>query len=330
MTSVDSTRLLSSARSLAAAGAWSDLIALVAESGDPGQRAGELDLLHGEALTRSGEERRACEVLRVAIPKLADDPDPGLHRRAINLMGVASFATGELGEADAAFQRARELATDADDLLLQARTSNNLGTIANLQGQGDSALSHYRVALATYQRLGQNRGLAETYHNLAITCRDLGELEQADEHELRALEYASHGAAPRVAAMARIGRAEVALRRGDAPFAEMTAILAADELSALGDPLNESDARRLVGAARVKQGRSREALESFASALSLAQSRGHALNQAEILRDRAEAWLQQGDRAKARDDAQAALALFSSLGAQREVALLERRLPALG
>ena len=203
------TTLISSARERAAAGAWADVLTLLAPHVDGIGPSGEFAVLYGEALTRLGREREAYDWLRSAEPELAANDDRAHHRRAVNLLGVASFAIGKLDEANSAFSWALDLAAQSDDVLLLARASNNLGTIANLQGQYEGALSHYRLALPSYQRIGQRRGLAETYHNMAITFRDLGEFEQADEQESRAIEYAADGIAPRVSAMGRVGRAEI-------------------------------------------------------------------------------------------------------------------------
>jgi tetratricopeptide (TPR) repeat protein len=154
---------------------------------------------------RTGDERRALSWLRELEPRLAEDGDRSAHRRAVNMIGAACLAIGELEEAASAFGTALDLATQTDDLLLLARATNNLGAIANLQGDHERALWHYRIALPTFQRLGQRRGLAASYHNIAITFRDLGELDEADENERRAIEYATDGAVPRLAAMGRVG-----------------------------------------------------------------------------------------------------------------------------
>lgn len=325
MTASSSYTRLASARALADAGAWNDVLSLLAPGAEESAaRSGELVVLYGEALTRTGHEREAYELLRGAEPALSVDGDRSQHRRAVNLLGVAAFSIGELDQANRAFSLALELASQAEDLLLLARATNNLGTIANLQGRHEAALSHYRLALPTYQRLGQHRGLAESYHNMAITFRDLGELEEADEHERRAIEYAGDGVAPRVAAMGRVGRAEVALRRGDAPLAEMTARLAAEELERLGDPWNEADAYRLVGLAQGAQSRFEGALAAFERALGIARARGHALNEADTLRDRAWLYVEHGERALAVQDARDAMAIFERLGAVSERAALEQ------
>lgn len=318
---------LAAARALAKSGAWRELSDVIEPlTGDPESLSGELIVLYAEALARVGSDRQACEWLTRSEPALLATGDHYWHRHALNLLGVALFGLGKLDDATQAISRALELANQADDLLLFARAANNLGAIANLQGRHEAALSCYRLSVPVYQRLGNCRGIAETHHNMAITFRDLGELQHADEEEQLAAEYAAEGVAPRIAVMCRIGRGEIALRRDDPRFAEMTARTALLELKDLDDPINEADASRLLGAALGTQGRSAEALEAFSHSLSLARERGHVLTEAETLRDRAMVHGQEGAFDSARDDALRAITLFDSLGIAEEKDRLTQRL----
>jgi tetratricopeptide (TPR) repeat protein len=323
--------LLARARDLAATHSWRDVRAVLAPIGERGGAElvedGEGALLYAEALLYTGEQREALRWLREAEPRLRAAGAGSVYRRAVNMIGAAHLAIGELEDAAAAFSAALELATQAEDSLLLARATNNLGAIANLRGDHEGALSHYRIALPAFQRLGQRRGLASTYHNMAITLRDTGALDDADENERWAIEHATAGGIPRLAAMGRIGRAELALRRGDAPFAEIAGRLAAEEFTRLEDPQNEGDARRLVGAACAAQGEYSSALDSFGRALEVARAHGHALNEAETLRDRALMRVAQGKHDLAIEDARAAIAIFDRLGAHAEHEALERRIP---
>jgi tetratricopeptide (TPR) repeat protein len=320
--------LLMTARQLAATGAWRDLVVLLAPRAESGAAAGDELLLYAEALMRSGAERQALGYLRDVAPRLADE-DRALYRSAVNMLGAAHLALGELEAASVAFGQALELATRDDDLLVLARATNNLGAIANVQGDRKRALAHYRLAVPTFQRLGQQRGLAACYHNIAITCRDLGELEDADENERRAIEYATDGGLPRLGAMGRVGRAEIALRRGDARLAETTARMSIDEFARLGDRQNEGDAWRLTGAACGAQQRYDDALSAFGQALAIAGELGHALVEAETLRDRVDVRVRLGERDLALQDAQASLAIFEKLGAAAECEALRSRIEAL-
>lgn len=315
---IPSDPILERARASADAGAWGEVLALLEPRAAGCGRDGASALLYGEALLYTGHERKAVHWLRETEPRLGEAGDRPSQRRAVNMIGAAWLALGELEDASAEFARALELATQAEDLLVFARATNNLGAIANMQGDHERALSHYRLALPTFQRLGQRRGLASSYHNLAITYRDLGELEESDEHELRAIEHATEGGVPRLAAMGRVGRAEVALRRGDAAFAETTARIAREEFARLRDPQNEADASRLIGAACTAERRYADAMEAFDRALEIARDRGHALNEAETLRDRSALHMAQGRRAEAFEDARTAMAIFDRLGATRE------------
>lgn len=318
--------VLASARERATAGAWREVATLLASRVEARCGLSEDSVLFAEAILYLGEERRAQELLRVMLSDTAAKADPTLLRRAVNMLGVASFALGELDDAESALTAALEMATRDDDPALLAKASNNLGAIANLKGRYEDALWHYRLALPTLQRVGDRRRLAQAYHNIGITCRDTGELEESDEHELRAIEYAIETGDTRLAAMGRVGRAELALRRGDAALAETTARLAREEFERIGDPLNESDALRVIGAACGAQQRYQPALDAFDRALEIAQTRGHALNQAETLRDRAQVYFAQGQIVPARADARSAIAIFDRLGATRERDALRERL----
>jgi tetratricopeptide (TPR) repeat protein len=321
-------RALSAAREQAKLEAWDHVLELTEAHRSVTPVDGELALLVGEALMRTGRERAALRWLESAESGL-EARDRQAHRHLLNLLGAAHFGLGELDEAAGNFIEAREAALRETDLLLMARATNNLGAIANLRGEPETALANYRLALPAYQRVGQHRGIAEAYHNIAITCRDLGHLDDADEHERRAIEHATDAAAPRLAAMGRIGRAEIALRRGDAELAETTARLAREEFERLGDPQNEADAFRLIGAACSAQRRYSAALEAFAHALNIARAHDHALNEAETLRDRVEVWLGRSEVVPALDDASHAIAIFDRLGAVRERDALRERVEGL-
>lgn len=327
--SLPSDPVVAQARALADAGNWAGVLAVLAPRAAACAREGVSAMLYAEALMRSGDERAALAWLRDVEPKLGAEGDRAAQRRAVNMIGAALLALGEREEAASAFTRALDLATESEDLLVLARATNNLGAIANLQGDHERALWHYRLALPTFQRLGQRRGLASSYHNLAITFRDLGQLDEADEHERSAIDHASEAREPRLLAMGRIGRAEIALRRGDAALAETTARMAREEFAGLGDAQNEADAWRLIGATCSAQRRYEGALEAFGQALDMARARHYALTEAESLRDRLEVWMGMGDVESALEDARDAIAIFERLGAMRERDALERRIAGL-
>jgi tetratricopeptide (TPR) repeat protein len=323
MTSVfGSSQLQESARALRARGAWSELALLLDDHLSEVRCQPELATLRGESYLRAGSPRESRAWFADAIPVIERRGDRSALRRAINMIGVAEFQLGELEAAGPLFERAMELGQQDGDDLLVARATNNLGAIANIRAQRDRALGLYSIAAAAYQRLGDPMGLAECYHNMAISFRDTGDLERADDHELRAIEFAREADNPRLIAQARLGRAEIGLRKGDAAFAEAAAMRAASDFAELPEPIQEADALRLVGVAALAQGKLAIAGQMLDSALVLARQTGGALNEAEILQARAALYARRGDRVSMRRDALAAMAIFERLQAHHDRQML--------
>jgi len=310
--------LLARARDHAAAGAWGDVRLLLSGRPEATGAEPELATLLAEACMRGGRAREARGLLGDAVPALERRHDRSALRRAVNLSGAAHFALGELDDAERAFSRALELGREDGDDLLVARATNNLGAIESIRGRPDSALTLYQLAVPAYQRLGNSLGLAESYHNMAITVRERGLLDRADEYERRAIEYARATGNPRLAAMARVGRAEVWLRSGDPAVACATACRAAREFAAIPEPALEADALRVAGVASVVLGALDEAATLITRALETARAGGHALVEGETLHAQAELHAARGDLTAARADAGAAIAIFERLGATPE------------
>ena len=253
--------VLQQARARADAGAWAEVAALLEHQVEGTTDRPERMTLYAESLMRCGEPRRASDFLRTALPSLRNSAHRTSHRTALNLFGAANFALGALDDAQTAWDRVLELAQQSNDSLLVARASNNLGAIASLRGAAHHALALYQLAVPVYQRLGDMRGLAQTFHNLAIVHRDLGDLAAADEHELRAIEFAQQASAGRLVQMARVGRAELTFRRSDFELASVTALAAARASATNGDRATQADAMRCAGEASTALGRREEARE---------------------------------------------------------------------
>ena len=331
MTSRPADHLITTARAHATAGAWGAVRALLSEHAADTRAHSELVTMLAEAHLRARHPRDAGAWLGEMLPLLERRGDRAELRRAINLLGAAHFELGELADAEAAFGRALELGRLEGDDLLVARATNNLALIADIRAQREEALALLQLAVPAYQRLGHARGLAETYHNMAIAYRHLGQLERADEHERRAIEFATEAGSARLAAMARVGRAEVSLRRGDAPLAWASARFAAREFAAIPDPVMEADALRLCAVAATLEGRHADARALAVRALELARAHGNALIEAEALRARAEISVHEGDRAAALADAEAAMEILTRMNAseaRRELAQMIAELRA--
>lgn len=301
------------ARQLAAEGRWRDVCAVLAPvTAEPGVPS-ELLLLRGEAHLRTGDASAARAWVPSALTVARQAHDRISERALSNQLGVACFHLGLLDEAEQAFLHALELGQREDDDLLVARVSNNLGMIANIRGQRAVAVGLYQLAIPAYQRLGRARGLAETYHNLALTAREQGHLDESENYERWAIEYADHASDERLAVMAEIGLAEICLLRGDALLAERRSLGAARRCEVLRDPINEADALRNAGAAQLASQRESAAGGILDRAVQLAQTHGAPLVEAEALWERAKYHVTTENFPAAREDAERAAALFDAL-----------------
>ena len=321
--------VLRQARARASAGAWPEVADMLRDALAPMAARPERVTLYAEALMRTGEPRRACDCLEEAIPVLSHGPHRSAHRTALNLLGAASFAIGALNEAQLAWDHVLELAQQSGDPLLVGRAMNNLGAVASLRGDWHHALYLYQLAVPIYQRLGDMHRLAETFHNLAIVHRDLDGLLPADEYEMRAIEFAQQAGAERLVLMARVGRAELALRRGDHQLAAVSALAAGQASAVIGDRGTQADAWRCAGEARTALGQHEDARRLLEEAATLAQGSGPALMQAEVLLASARLAERVGDADRALRDALQAAESFRRLGARTGLARTEALLDEL-
>ena len=314
----DTTMLRSETRRLADSGAWADLNALLLAHESTARSHPELVRLLGEGLIRVGRAREARDWLGAALPAMQRSDDRLSLRMATVLSGAAHLELGELAPARQAFEATLELARFDRDEALVARAMNNLGIVANIEGRWDDAIALYTLALTMHQRNGDRRGLAECSHNLAITHRDRGELAEADEFERRSAEFARAAEQERLLALARLGRAEIALRRRDFALAASAARRLVIQFERLGDRIRAADALRLEGVASTGLSHYARARELLDRAVQIAGDIGALLNTAEALRARAELSLAEGKRDAAIVDARQAIAAYGALGAVRD------------
>jgi tetratricopeptide (TPR) repeat protein len=322
--------VLTTARAAAGAGAWGDVRAQLERESGVAERDGARATLLAEACLRTGDPRTATHWLAAATPLLARAGDRPGQRKVVNMQGAAAFALGTLDSAAERFGTALEMARADGDPLLTARAMNNLGAIDALRGDSDRAIAAYLLAIPVYHRMGHTLGLAESWHNLAISYRSRDELNDADEAERRAIEFATEAGNPRLAAMAQVGRAEISLRRGDYALARATASRAVTVFSTIPDFLHQADALRVQADASDQLRFPLVADAAIAQAYELARTHEHRLQEAQILQTHAQILLRRGEPGEAKARGHEALAAFERLGstaAAQEMREFLTRLP---
>jgi len=171
---------LHEAQALADRGRYAELLAyLGTRSTEELEQSPTLAVLCGIGHARLGRLDVGHQWAMMALSRARMLGDRPLELRALNVCGAIALERGGLHEAAHFFARAQEQALEDSDLVTLGRCANNLGIIANLQGDYGRAVGAYTRANAAYQQAQYGAGLAESPHNLGITYREMGNLDQA-------------------------------------------------------------------------------------------------------------------------------------------------------
>jgi tetratricopeptide (TPR) repeat protein len=278
-------------------------------------REPEAALLAATAATRLGRYGAGVSIAEAALDQFRARVDRDGNMRAKNLLGVIAFERGQLHEAERSFGETLELARELEDSLMAARASNNLASLAQLEEKPDLALSLYRSALVSYQRLGDRRGLAETYHNLSLVFRQTGRWLDAEEASAQAVRLAEQSSDTPLRALALTGLAELNLARGELPLAAQDATLAQDLAARAGDEIGAAEAGRLRALVALGQGDLPTALREAEAARQAAERHGSLLLRGESAAAAARVLRAMGRAEDAGARREEARALFQQLGA---------------
>ena len=169
---------------------------------------------------------------------------------------------------------------------------------------------------------------------MAITYRDSSALEQADECERRAIEFAHQAGSRRVTALAGWAGPRSACGEEKSRWPKSGRALR-HGLSRSRRSRGRGDALRLIGVARTLQGKLDPAARRWRRRSSLTREHGAALNEAETLRALAEWAAAKGNPDVARAHARSAVALLERLGAAEDagavlLSMEENLLPNVG
>ncbi len=315
---------LHEAQVLADAGRYAELVAYVEARAEAEIEASPLlALLNGIGHSRLGRLDVGERWVTVALDRAQVLRDRVLEVRALNVSGAIALERGGITEASSCFGQALEQAARNDDLAAVGRCANNLGIIANIQGDYPRAVGAYTRAIAAYERSHYVRGVAESHHNLAITFREQGNLDAALKTADTAVQEADRLGDWQLKAQALAGRAEIQVARGELEIAVQEARRALALHRGLRDPVRETEDLRILAVALDRAGERAEAERLLREVIERAAEHGRALLVAMAQRDLAHLLARAGEAGAARAMAQRARAALARLGAAAEVSKLD-------
>ncbi|MGQ0702836.1 MAG: HD domain-containing phosphohydrolase [Gemmatimonadales bacterium] len=226
------------------------------------------------------EARRLC---RLSFEEAMEAGDRTLAGEALNALAGISIQTGELDQARSTFLQALSLADQSGALL--GRIHQNLGILANIQGDHQRALAHYRQSLEAFELAGDERGCAIAYHNLGLIASHRGELDEAEQSLARSAEIAAQAEDVHLEGLCELTRAVVAHRRNRYDEALRRAESALGIFEQLGARAEKSTVYRVLGMVFRDTGRPVLAESRLRASAALAVETGAVLAEAESSRE---------------------------------------------
>src|SRR5437762_11560110 len=312
--------LLHDARAQERAARIADAIASYEGAIAAAESAGEPALL-AEALRRlavirhhrneSDQARRLCHASYTVARAAGNDL---LAAEALNTLGGIDLETAAVSDARRHFLRALELGGHCRELC--ARAEQNLGILANIQGDFDEALARYGRSLAAYCESNDDHGRAIAYHNLGMASADRARYDEAECYFRQSHEIAERTGDAYLGGLCLVNHAKVHVARGRYENARRDAEAALAVFDQLGVGSAKADAYRVLGMIYRETSRPALAESRLRSAIELAVGAGSVLNEAEASRELALLYQAMGRNQEALSLLNAAHRLFGRLDAR--------------
>ena len=281
--------------------------------------------LLAEALRRLGNIHRRRHQLDVAADLTQRSfevslgaNEPSLVGEALNALAMVHFARGDWERARQELERALAVAGD-NDAALRARVEQNLGTMANAEGNLDAALAHYERSLEAFRAAGDGRGLAIAYHNIGMNKADRELWTEADVFFRASLELAESSGDVNLRGLTLLNRTEVHVARQEYDAGKHSAEAALRIFDQLGAREQKADAYKFLGILYRETGRPQLAEARLKTALDIAGEIGAVLSQAEATRELAVLFGQMGRNQETLKLLNTAHRLFGRLNARRDL-----------
>lgn len=277
-----------------------------------------------EALRRLGSLRRrrheakeAAELCTRSYEIALRIPDALLAAEALNGLALIYFAIGEWDGARRELNRALELGAEYPGL--RGHIEQNLGIMANAEGDLETARKHYEHSLELFEATSDKRSQAMAYNNLGMLNADYEEWEEADRCFVTSLEIADSVGDIKNRGHALLNRTEVLLARGEHEEARRSAEAALQIFDDMGARDLKSEAYKFLGIVYRETGRTMLAEERLKAALELSTEVGATLSQAEASREMAILYQQMGRNQDTLKLLTTSHRLFGRLNARRDL-----------
>jgi tetratricopeptide (TPR) repeat protein len=274
---------------------------------------GRIQMMQGGHVEALESQERSLRLYR-------DCGDQRGEAQAYNAIAYCHFETGSFDQATYYWAKTLELAQGLNDIQIIAQVNNNLGIVANVEGDWDKALAHYSTGLQHFEKIADTLGRGRTYHNMAKTYADSERWQEAGVCYEKSDELAKEVGDAHTRANIKLNRAELYISIGDSKLAESLCHRALQAYRRLGDHLGEADVFKLLGVIYRTRGDWLEAQPYFEKCILLTQKFKNPLCEAEAHFEYARMWRCKGNNRSAQKQYQLALNSFTQISAHKQVA----------
>ena len=228
---------------------------------------------------RQGAAALARDLCRRSHAVARDAGNAVLAGEALNTLGGMELEAGALPDVRNLFLEAIEIG--GESRALRARAEQNLGILANIQGDFEEALARYGRSLEAYRASDDEHGCAIAYHNLGMVSADRELWEEAERYYQESYQIARRAGDVYLQGLCLLNRAEVHVARQRFEDARRDAEAALVTFDELGNRAAKAGAYRVMGVVYRETGRPALAESRLRSAIELAVAAGSLLNEAE-------------------------------------------------
>ena len=161
-----------------------------------------------------GDFAAGVDCLTAALATAEALGDQALVAYANNVMAIGHWQRGMLQEAERLYGAAYRAAREVKDTKLTAMVDQNLGIIANMQGDLPRALRHYESSLAGYRDLGLDEFIGKLLANMGLAYAHLERWDEAERIYQESLAICAACGDVSTALMVEGNRAETQIARG--------------------------------------------------------------------------------------------------------------------
>jgi len=243
-----------------------------------------------------------------------------------NLLGSIYGERGNLAKAKDYFLNSLSLINPDNDLELAANLDMNLGIIDNIQGNTDDSIKHLTNALVCYNKLGNNRRIAETKHNIGMVYLESEDYESALEAFDEAIEIAKEGRFMSILCLIYLAKSQVLIAMDAIYYATGFADKALDISNSIDDKLTSADIYRVKGIIERRMKNYNAAETYLLNSLRMNISLKNTLNIAETSFELGLLSDEIGNESEKTDWLQKSLRYYSDIDATEKVTMIEELL----